>query len=279
LIWKFGEESECELLLHQLISSLPVVKRHGALAQVANSKSSFDYIANLFDCQLREESPVAASVDAGGESPAMPAFPKRIDEGILNFEGSFVAAAAAATAADETLLEERKYSAAAGLNRMLKRLSGEQTSLKAETKVNEELGRQVTIRVMQSAAPNECDKYKLHLEETDKITSLLLGLTARLARTENCLRAAETDSAYEKDNFKSKKEKLVDQLEEAKKLRMNIDKKSVAVGKILQKYLTQDQFADYKTYICNKTRLNIQTRLTNDRMAAANEQLKAVQDI
>ena len=43
---------------------------------------------------------------------------------------------------------------------------------------------------MQSAAPNECEKYKLLVEETDKITSLLLGLSGRLARTENSLQVA-----------------------------------------------------------------------------------------
>ena len=66
-------------------------------------------------------------------------------------------------------------------------LRAEQVSLKSETKMNEELGRQVTVKVMQSAAPNECEKYKLLVEETDKITSLLLGLSGRLARTENSL--------------------------------------------------------------------------------------------
>ena len=75
-----------------------------------------------------------------------------------------------------------------GLEAALGRLRSEQSSLKGETRANEELGRGVTVRVMQSAAPNECDKYKLHVEETDKITSLLLGLTARMARTENSIR-------------------------------------------------------------------------------------------
>ena len=91
-------------------------------------------------------------------------------------------------------MEQKKDNAVTGLQKLIKRLTDEQISLKNENKGNEELGRQVTIRVMQSAAPNECDKYKLHVEETDKITSLLLGLTGRLARAENCLRAAENDS-------------------------------------------------------------------------------------
>ena len=64
-------------------------------------------------------------------------------------------------------------------------LRAELTNLKTETKTNEEVGRQITVKVMQVAQPNECEKYKLHVEEIDKITSLLLGLAARLARAEN----------------------------------------------------------------------------------------------
>ena len=98
----------------------------------------------------------------------------------------------------ESSLEEQKSSAVAALKKLMERLTDEQVSLKSENKVNEELGRQVTIRVMQTASPNECDKYKLHVEETDKITSLLLGLTGRIARTENLLEMADTEPALEK---------------------------------------------------------------------------------
>ena len=71
------------------------------------------------------------------------------------------------------------------ISNKLEMLRGELTHLKAESKTNEEAGRQVTVKVMQVAQPNECEKYKLHVEEIDKITSLLLGLAARLARAEN----------------------------------------------------------------------------------------------
>lgn len=37
------------------------------------------------------------------------------------------------------------------------------------------------------ALPQEIDKYLRHVEEIDKITSLLLGLSGRLARADNAL--------------------------------------------------------------------------------------------
>ena len=39
-------------------------------------------------------------------------------------------------------------------------------------------------RLRTEARQNEVDKYSLHVEEVDKITSLLLGLSSRLARSE-----------------------------------------------------------------------------------------------
>ena len=41
--------------------------------------------------------------------------------------------------------------------------------------------------------PNECVKFNLHVAEIDKITSLLLGLSARLARTENDIQGLPPD--------------------------------------------------------------------------------------
>ena len=73
------------------------------------------------------------------------------------------------------------------MSRKLEALKSEQVFLKDSTKRNEELGRGLHVAVMQRATPSECDKYKLHVEEVDKITSLLYGLSGRLAKAENSL--------------------------------------------------------------------------------------------
>jgi protein Shroom len=66
-------------------------------------------------------------------------------------------------------------------------LRADQICLKEETKVNEGVGQQISVQVMQLAQPNECEKYKLHVEEMDKITSLIFGLSGRLAKAENAM--------------------------------------------------------------------------------------------
>merc|ERR1712150_349575 len=172
------------------------------------------------------------------------------------------------------ILLKKKESLISLISKKLEVLRAEQKSLKGEKKINEELGRQVTVKVMQSAAPNECEKYKLLVEETDKITSLLLGLSGRLARTENSLQVAIMISPQgeteEKEQLFTKRDKLAEQLSEAKKLKQNIDKRSLTVSRILQKYLSDEQFVGYQTFI--------ETRIINDKITLSEEQLNALKE-
>jgi protein Shroom len=181
------------------------------------------------------------------------------------------------------ILLKKKEGLISLISTKLEVLRAEQVSLKGEKKLNEELGRQVTVKVMQSAAPNECEKYKLLVEETDKITSLLLGLSGRLARTENALQVCimlspQGGETQEKEQPFTKRDKLAEQLTEAKKLKQNIDKRSSIVSRILQKYLSEEQFLSYQTFIKTKTKLIIETRIINDKIALSEEQLNALKE-
>lgn len=75
----------------------------------------------------------------------------------------------------------------ASIGRKLEILRAEQEAIKEEMRLNQELGAEVTQEVEARASLAEAEKYKLHVEEIDKITSLLLGLSGRLARAENAL--------------------------------------------------------------------------------------------
>lgn len=75
----------------------------------------------------------------------------------------------------------------ASIGRKLEILKAEREAIKEEMRLNQELGVEVTQEVEARASLAEAEKYKLHVEEIDKITSLLLGLSGRLARAENAL--------------------------------------------------------------------------------------------
>merc|ERR1712008_629252 len=91
-----------------------------------------------------------------------------------------------------------------------------------------------------------------------------------LARAENAF-ALCTDQS-EKEQLRVKRDKLADQLEEAKKLKQNITKRSFTVLLMLRKYLSEQLLANYDKFIKTKARLIMETRLLNDKVALSEEQ-------
>lgn len=84
------------------------------------------------------------------------------------------------------------------IGRKLEILRAEYEAIKDEMKLNHDLGAEVTSRVEAMARLAESEKYKLHVEEIDKITSLLLGLSGRLARAENALMIVDDSDPEER---------------------------------------------------------------------------------
>lgn len=81
------------------------------------------------------------------------------------------------------------------LDKKLVVLRAEQEAVREEGEMNEALGARVSTRISAVARPAESSKYRLHVEEVGKITSLLLGLSGRLARAENALYGMPADHA------------------------------------------------------------------------------------
>lgn len=174
-------------------------------------------------------------------------------------------------------LRQKKEELMMRLDRKLVVLKAEQEAVREEGEVNEALGARVTVRVSAVARPPEASKYRLHVEEVGKITSLLLGLSGRLARAENALYGMPADHT-ERKILESKRDKLVDQLEEAKILKSNIDKRSVNVSAILVKYLNDEEFADYQHFINMKAKLIVDGREIQDKVKLGEEQLAALKE-
>lgn len=79
------------------------------------------------------------------------------------------------------------------LDKKLEVLRGEQLAVDDESRMNDELGENVEIHINRVARPHEVSKFRLHVEEVGKITSLLLSLSGRLARAENALMGMSED--------------------------------------------------------------------------------------
>jgi len=149
--------------------------------------------------------------------------------------------------------------------------------MKEREKRNADIGKVVMKKIQLDGRQNEVDKYKLHVEEVDKITSLILGLSSRLAKSENALISLEKNwNEDEELSLRKKKEKLVEQLEEAKALKASIDKRSAIVSNILLQYLSESEYNQYRLFIRTKVHLLIDSRLITERKAAVQQQLDAI---
>ncbi|KAG7187684.1 hypothetical protein KM043_016740 [Ampulex compressa] len=179
--------------------------------------------------------------------------------------------------ADSLDLRQKKEELMMRLDKKLVVLRAEQEAVREEGEVNEALGARVGTRISAMARPAEASKYRLHVEEVGKITSLLLGLSGRLARAENALYGMPADHA-ERKILEGKRDKLMDQLEEAKILKSNIDKRSVNVSTILSKYLNEEEFADYQHFINMKAKLIMDGREIQDKVKLGEEQLAALKE-
>ncbi|CAL8081835.1 unnamed protein product [Orchesella dallaii] len=180
---------------------------------------------------------------------------------------------------DGVELDKQKEELVSRISKKLDILRTEQLVLREEIQSNEQLGQMVVERVKQTAKRNEFDKFKLHVEEIEKITSLLLGISGRLARAENALMGlSDPPNPQEKKILESKRDKLREQLDEAKILKENIDRRSAQVSSFLQKYLTVEEYADYDHFVKMKAKLIIDAREIDDKIKLGEEQLGALKD-
>jgi protein Shroom len=75
------------------------------------------------------------------------------------------------------------------LSKKLSVLKAERDVMAGEARANELLGAALQRRLTEASRHQEAAKLALHVDEVGKITSLLLGLSGRLARVENALAA------------------------------------------------------------------------------------------
>lgn len=83
------------------------------------------------------------------------------------------------------------------LSKKLQVLREARESLQEDILDNNALGEEVEARVQQVCKPNELDKFKMFVGDLDKVVSLLLSLSGRLARVENALNSLEEEATPE----------------------------------------------------------------------------------
>ncbi|KAG5682115.1 hypothetical protein PVAND_011494 [Polypedilum vanderplanki] len=161
------------------------------------------------------------------------------------------------------------------LGKKLKVLEAEQTILAEESLINDNLGHEVIFKVAQKLKPSDSSKFRSYVDDIGFITMLLLSLFGRLARIENALHTI-TEKNEDKKILENKRDKLLEQLDEAKNLKKDIDRRGLNLSKVLEKSLTNDEYADYEYFINMKAKLIVDSREIADKIKLGEEQLNAL---
>ena len=70
----------------------------------------------------------------------------------------------------------------------------------------------------------------------------------------------------------------MEQLEEARVLKLSIEKRSRNVSTLLLKYFTQEEYADYEHFVTMKAKLAVDAREIKEKMKLGEEQLLALKE-
>uniref|UniRef100_A0A672ILS7 Shroom family member 2 n=1 Tax=Salarias fasciatus TaxID=181472 RepID=A0A672ILS7_SALFA len=165
------------------------------------------------------------------------------------------------------------------LARKLEVLREARQSLQEDVEDNEALGREVEATVQRLCQPNQLDKFRMFVGDLDKVVSLLLSLSGRLARVENALNSLEEEAPpEEKRTLTEKRKLLMRQHEDAKELKENLDRREQLVSGIMEAHLRAESLDDYRHFVKMKSALIIEQRKLEDKIKLGEEQLKCLVD-
>ncbi|KAJ0009534.1 hypothetical protein NQD34_001236 [Periophthalmus magnuspinnatus] len=179
----------------------------------------------------------------------------------------------------DTDLASKKLELIWSLARKLEVLRDARESLQEDVEQNEALGREVEATVQRSCRPNQLERFRMFVGDLDKVVSLLLSLSGRLARVENALNSLEEDAPNnEKHTLTEKRSLLMRQHEDAKELKENLDRRERLVSVVMETHLDPESLDDYRHFVKMKSALIIEQRRLEDKIKLGEEQLKCLLD-
>ncbi|XP_021566626.1 protein Shroom2-like [Carlito syrichta] len=165
------------------------------------------------------------------------------------------------------------------ISRKLQVLREARESLLEDVQANTALGAEVEAIAKGVCKPSEFDKFRMFIGDLDKVVNLLLSLSGRLARVENALNNLDdSTSPGDRQSLLEKQRVLIQQHEDAKELKENLDRRERIVFDILANYLSEESLADYEHFVKMKSALIIEQRELEDKIHLGEEQLKCLFD-
>ncbi|XP_009284217.1 PREDICTED: protein Shroom1 [Aptenodytes forsteri] len=226
------------------------------------------------DVQHAQENDRKSSKDATGECPVSDHNAKQRSEDPTS-EGNQVLDRSRDSTNDLDDITSKKLELISSLRSKLQTLWEERELVLSEARECAERGEELEAMVQDVCKPNEFERYMMFIGDLEKVVSLLLCLSSRLARVQNAMRRIDGNTdAEEKQSLNERHKLLSRQREDAKDLKENLDRRERVVSGILAKYLTDQQLQDYRRFVQVKTFLLIEQKDLEEQIKFFEEQIE-----
>uniref|UniRef100_A0A3B4V8R0 Shroom family member 1 n=1 Tax=Seriola dumerili TaxID=41447 RepID=A0A3B4V8R0_SERDU len=176
-----------------------------------------------------------------------------------------------------TDITEKKHLLVSYIEERLRSLEETRGALQAEIQENVARGEALEVLVCERCLPVELERYNLFIGDLERVVSLLLCLSARLARVQNALSTVDQHTdAEEKQSLDSRHRLLCKQREDAKDLKDNLDRRENLVSTFLSRQLSSEQLQDYRRFVQTKASLLIRQKDLEEKQRLGEEQLEAL---
>lgn len=172
---------------------------------------------------------------------------------------------------------EKKHLLVSYIEERLRSFEETRRALQVEVQENAACGQALEALVRERCLPVELERYSLFIADLERVVSLLLCLSARLARVQNALSTVDQNTdAEEKQSLDSRHRLLCKQREDAKDLKDNLDRRENLVSTFLSRQLSAEQLQDYRRFVQTKASLLIRQKDLEEKQRLGEEQLEAL---
>eukprot|EP00090_Calanus_glacialis_P021914 TRINITY_DN33795_c0_g1_i1.p1 TRINITY_DN33795_c0_g1~~TRINITY_DN33795_c0_g1_i1.p1 ORF type:complete len:207 (+),score=68.22 TRINITY_DN33795_c0_g1_i1:22-621(+) len=158
--------------------------------------------------------------------------------------------------------------------RKVERLKDEEACLQLELEEIEKDWQRMEDRFGDAGSDYEVKKFKLHWSEIEKIVSLILSLTGRLSKIVTALENMEWNGVDERNELERKRDKLIEQLNEAKLIWHNMEKRTRIVTGYIEQSLTRMEGIRFKRMIKRKIRTMLEMKEIQEKIVLGEKQIK-----
>jgi len=153
-------------------------------------------------------------------------------------------------------------------------LREDELEVEADMRSVREEGERLVVLVEEQSSFVEGDKVRVHLQEMERLITLLRVLNARLGRTEKLL--LRTRDADQKEQLEKRKSRLEEQLSEAEELKKFRDKRGKAILALLESLLSAEETEKYVAMLGRMVRVVQERREVEEKIVRGEQQIQAL---